>query len=150
MPEGSVLLVPVLTLLGPVLTLLGPVTGTSMALPIGQLVLFSTAIIIFLVVRFGASGQEEKVEFERIVNGKEVEEGERSYQASVQLNFGTRLESTKPTHFCGGAFIAENWVLTAAHCVRNQNSRKLKIVGGTNDITDKSLPGQQDHHAQVQ
>jgi len=111
-----------------------------MSLVTVQVVLFTVFIIIVMVVKFGASGEEKKVEFGRIVNGEEAQEGERTYQASVQLNFGSRLVSSKSTHFCGGAFIAKNWVLSAAHCVRNQNSRKLKIVGGTNDITDKASP----------
>ena len=82
----------------------------------------------------------EKEEVGRIVHGQEAEEGEFPYQVSVQLQYGSRLVSSKPTHFCGGAFIAKNWVLTAAHCVRRQSARKLKIVGGTNDITDKTSP----------
>ena len=53
---------------------------------------------------------------------------------------GDRLVSSKPAHFCGGAFISESWILTASHCVKGQRASSLKIVGGTNDITDDQSP----------
>ena len=51
--------------------------------------------------------QEEGV---RIVHGEEAAEGALPYQASLQLRVGDRLVSSKPAHFCGGAFIAEDWI----------------------------------------
>jgi len=82
----------------------------------------------------------DKVEDIRIVNGEEAPEGDLPYQASLQLKIGDRLESSKGGHFCGGAFIAKNWVVTASHCVKGQHAKSLKIVGGTNDITDNKSP----------
>jgi len=111
-----------------------------MSLPVIQMLLGIGLLLAVLLVGLGFSKKDEKVEFGRIVNGKEVEEGELAYQASVQLSFGSRLVTSKPTHFCGGAFIGNEWVLTAAHCVRNQRATKLKVVGGTNDISDKTSP----------
>jgi len=109
-----------------------------MSLVIIQVILLTIFLIAILVGSFAASGEDDKVEAGRIVNGKEATEGELPYQASVQYHFGRRLVSTKASHYCGGAFLAPDWVLTAAHCVRNQVKSKLKIVGGTNDITDKN------------
>jgi len=87
-----------------------------------------------------ALGGVAKEEDPRIVHGQEAARGSLPYQVSVQLNYNNRLITTKPTHFCGGALIAENWVLTAAHCMKGQSASKLKVVGGTNDISDKSSP----------
>ena len=53
---------------------------------------------------------------------------------------GDRLQSSKPAHFCGAAFISDNWAVTAVHCVKSQHASSLKIVGGTNDITDDTSP----------
>lgn len=76
----------------------------------------------------------------RIVHGQEAETGELPYQVSVQLNYGSRLVSAKGSHFCGGALIGERHVLTAAHCMKGSSAEKLKIVGGTNDISDSKSP----------
>merc|ERR1711892_332125 len=112
----------------------------SMSPAIIQVILFTLFIIVVLIASLATKREEDKAESGRIVNGQEAPDGELSYQASLQLHFGIRLVTSKPTHFCGGAFIAEDWVLTAAHCVRNQRVKQLKIVGGTNDITDKASP----------
>ena len=69
-------------------------------------------------VAWSAPGVDIKEEQGRIVNGQEAPEGGLPYQASLQLKLGNRLVSSKPAHFCGAAFIAENWAVTASHCVK--------------------------------
>jgi component factor D len=44
----------------------------------------------------------------RILGGREAEAHARPYMASVQVN---------GKHLCGGVLIAEQWVLSAAHCL---------------------------------
>ncbi len=48
----------------------------------------------------------------RIVNGRDAEPGEIKYQASLQYLGGFA--------FCGGTYIGDGIVLTAAHCAREQ------------------------------
>lgn len=56
-----------------------------------------------------------------VVGGNETLVGARTYQVSLQDIFG---------HFCGGSLIADNWVLTAAHCA----SGGLSVVVGANNL----------------
>merc|ERR1711970_414182 len=109
-----------------------------MSLIVIQVIILTVFLIAVLIGSFVGNTEDGKVEAGKIVNGEEVNSGDLSYQASVQLHFGSRLVTSKATHFCGGAFLAPDWVVTAAHCVRNQREAQLKIVGGTTDITDKT------------
>ena len=97
-------------------------------------------VLMVGVMNIGILCKEKKEQVVRIVNGQEARRGELPYQASLQLNSGSRLMSRKSGHFCGAAFIGPGWVLTAAHCIRGESARKLSVVGGTNDITDKTSP----------
>ena len=67
-----------------------------------------------------------------IVNGVAAQEGEVPWQ--VALIRSTSSETDR-WQFCGGSLIADQWVLTAAHCVDNSivmnDATRLDVVAGT-------------------
>lgn len=77
---------------------------------------------------------QEFNEFGRIVNGRQAEIGELPYQVSIQYIHSNNF------HFCGGTKIADEWVLTAAHCMRNQDKDNLRVVAGATSLDDSMNP----------
>ncbi|XP_050323518.1 trypsin alpha-like [Bactrocera neohumeralis] len=61
----------------------------------------------------------------RIVGGRQISIGEAPWQASV-------IQSN--TFICGGSVISEYWVLTAAHCVYGNVSKRHAVRAGSNQF----------------
>ncbi|GAB0098981.1 trypsin [Sergentomyia squamirostris] len=64
----------------------------------------------------------------RIIGGKEATPHQFPHMISLQW-----IENQEPTHFCGGALLNENFVLTAGHCV-NAFSEDTEVVAGAHSI----------------
>ncbi|KAF7209190.1 trypsin-3 [Nothobranchius furzeri] len=72
-----------------------------------------TALFIFC---FSACSQADDV---RIVGGQEVEPYSIKYQASLQTEKGQ--------HYCGATLVAQQWVVSAAHCWRPNTMMRVVL-----------------------
>ncbi|KAM4541849.1 complement factor D [Odontesthes bonariensis] len=67
---------------------------------------------------------------EGIIGGREVAPHSRPYMASLQVPEGDKMK-----HECGGFVIADQWVMTAVHCMPNgPNGRK--VVLGVHSLSE--------------
>ncbi|XP_064186310.1 complement factor D isoform X5 [Anguilla rostrata] len=67
---------------------------------------------------------------ECITGGEEATAHSRPYMASLQLNKDSNYK-----HECGGFLVAEQWVMTAAHCVL-EGKDGMRIVLGAHSLTE--------------
>ncbi|NWI69691.1 OVCH2 protein, partial [Todus mexicanus] len=78
----------------------------------------------------GMPSNQPRFIFSRIIGGEEAVPYSWPWQVSVQIS---------DEHICGGAVLAKEWVVTAAHCF---NSKELyrdlwMVVTGLHDLTEK-------------
>lgn len=64
----------------------------------------------------------------RIVQGNDTTPG--AYPWAVGIQFLDRL-------YCGGSLISNQWVLTAAHCVKGINQGRIRLILGDHDRRDE-------------
>ncbi|XP_058138216.1 complement factor D [Dasypus novemcinctus] len=62
----------------------------------------------------------------RILGGAEAEAHARPYMASVQVN---------GSHTCGGFLVAEQWVLSAAHCLEDTVAEEVEVLLGAHSLS---------------
>ncbi|KAJ7381411.1 Chymotrypsin-like elastase member 3B [Desmophyllum pertusum] len=66
----------------------------------------------------------------RVINGADATLGEWPWQARLQLNH---------MHLCGGTLIMPEWLMTAAHCVLDNDPSKFEVILG--DIDRNKIEG---------
>ncbi len=61
-----------------------------------------------------------------IIGGEDAPFLKYPWMASLQKSSG---------HFCGGSLINNKWVLTAAHCIENENIKSFKVILGEHQFS---------------
>ncbi|WP_083248834.1 S1 family peptidase [Vibrio ordalii] len=97
--------------------------------------LFSVALgaLLFTSFQFSASGTESGIST-RIINGTPADAG--SFPFMVALHYSTLKSS-----FCGGSYLGDKYVLTAAHCVAGKNplnAEDIEVTVGAYDLRTNS------------
>ena len=64
----------------------------------------------------------------KIIGGTVAKPGEIPYQVAL-----VDLKSWR--HFCGGSILNEDYVITAAHCVKGKSPTSFKVIAGTVDLS---------------
>ncbi|KAF5286568.1 hypothetical protein FQA39_LY16251 [Lamprigera yunnana] len=86
---------------------------------------FKMKLLLFFV--FAVNGVFGDAAKNRIVGGFPAQYGQFPYQASLQDRWNG--------HFCGGAIVSQQWVVTSAGCIYNKNSQNMGVVVGTIYLT---------------
>ena len=74
----------------------------------------------------------------RVVGGDRAPAGSHPWQVALLVS---GLADNVQAQFCGGTLIAENWVVTAAHCVDGGTSASgVAVLAGTLSLADTKAP----------
>ena len=76
----------------------------------------------------------------KIINGRDATETQFPWQVGL-VRGSNNLYSNQ---YCSGTIIDARWVLTAAHCVVQEENNALHVVAGTIDLLDGTVVSKSD------
>lgn len=85
-----------------------------------SIAIFACLAVVATVAAFPQGG--------RIVGGNTVTRGQVPYQVSLR----TKMDQ----HFCGGAILSQQWVLTSGHCVTGRKEGEFIAVAGSTSLRE--------------
>ena len=95
-------------------------------------IIFLILLSSFYTLSLWANAASQESTPSRIIGGFDSSE---SYPWMVSIQIGG--------HFCGGALIGKDWVLTAAHCMKDVKASQLNLYVGAKDLSNLS---NSEHH----
>jgi trypsin len=100
----------------------------------------SATLLIVMSAIAGLSAQEEiRLGGRRIVGGEPAEIKDYPWQIAINIR------RTDGTYLCGGSYIYDKWVLSAAHCFHASDAvDSIKIKGGATNYVDQGTWAQVD------